>query len=290
MKHSSHSRLLGRAKNTEERPIVFIGSSTEGLQIAKQLQVGLSRVARCKLWTQGVFGLTQGTLESLIETAKSSDFAILVMTPDDLITKRAKKANIPRDNVIFELGLFMGALGRDRTFIVHSRDDSIDLPSDLAGITTATFQNDEDLGIALGEVCTLLEQAIDSRGKRLGEDEPSGVMSDLIGKWKGVWFVVEQGNKSPHANKDDIYFKRISGEKVFATGVHAKFGSYDLVGRINPAGVLTFYYKGDAQRHFSGGVVILRLKTNSRKEMSGFWYEFDANREVYGGETTWKKV
>lgn len=274
---------------TEERPVVFIGSSSEGLQIARHLQMCLSHVAACKLWTQDVFGLTQGTLESLIETARNSDFAILVMTPDDLVTKRTKRANMPRDNVIFELGLFMGSLGRSRTFIVCNRDNSTDLPSDLAGITTATFQSNEDWGIALREVCAVLERAIDAGGKRPGEEESSGVMSDLLGRWKGVWFVVEQGHKSPHANKDDIYFKRITGEQIFATGVHARWGNYDLLGRITPAGVLTFYYQGDAQRHFAGGVVILKMKTNSRKEMSGFWYEFDANREIYGGETIWKK-
>ena len=72
--------------------------------------------------------------------------------------------------------------------------------------------------------------------------------------------------------------------------MNPKFGNYELIGRITPGGVLTFYYEGDAKRHFSGGVLIIKLAINSREKMSGFWYEFDANREIYGGEVAWNKI
>ena len=129
-------------------PTIFIGSSAEGLHIAEALQLGLGRVATCTLWTQGVFGLTQGTLKSLVEATKTSDFAIiLVLTPDDLATKRGKKKCIPRDNVIFELGLFMGALGQARTFYVRDRDQAIELPTDLAGHNPRNFPRQREFGI-----------------------------------------------------------------------------------------------------------------------------------------------
>jgi predicted nucleotide-binding protein len=146
------------------RPSVFIGSSTEGLEIAKCLQRSLSRVARCQPWSRGVFGLSQTNIESLVAATRKSHFAILVLTPDDLATKRGKRKSIPRDNVIFELGLFMGALGREKTFIVHSRDVPIELPSDLAGITTATFSvEDDDLQGAVDEPSAEIELAITQR-------------------------------------------------------------------------------------------------------------------------------
>jgi hypothetical protein len=145
-----------------EKPRLFIGSSTEGKDIADMLQLGLDYDVEVTVWHQGVFGLSQGSLESLVQASRQFDFAALVLTPDDLTSKRGNNVNSPRDNVIFELGLFMGALGRDRTFIVHCRDEKLDLPSDLAGVTSATFakRTDGNLQAALGSVCTQIKNAI----------------------------------------------------------------------------------------------------------------------------------
>jgi hypothetical protein len=67
-----------------------------------------------------------------------------------------------RDNVIFELGLFIGALGREHTFMVYNRETPMELPSDLAGVTPATYgsRSDDNLAAALGVVCTQLKRAI----------------------------------------------------------------------------------------------------------------------------------
>lgn len=119
---------------------MFIGSSTEGKDIAETIQVLLEREVASTVWDQGVFALSTSTLETLVESLPEYDFATLVLTADDLVEKRDHAAKAPRDNVIFELGLFMGALGRRRTFVVHSRTDSPMLPTDLAGITTATYE------------------------------------------------------------------------------------------------------------------------------------------------------
>ena len=146
------------------KPTLFIGSSSQGLSVAKRLRQCLARTARCTIWTQGVFGLAEGTLESLVKATKKYDFAVLVLTPDDLAKKQRKKRSIPRDNVIFELGLFMGALGKERTFIVQSSHKRITLPTDLDGITRAKF-SDQDFT----EACTKLKQAIDSAPGRVRE-------------------------------------------------------------------------------------------------------------------------
>ena len=148
-----------------KRPVVFIGSSTEGLSIAEAIQINLEHKCDCVIWSQGVFGLGEGTLEALVRVVSTYDFAVLVLTPDDLVSKRENKGRQPRDNVLFELGLFMGRLGRDRTFIVHPRDTDLELPTDLAGITPATFaqRNAINLRAALGPVCTLLKDAMSAR-------------------------------------------------------------------------------------------------------------------------------
>jgi len=153
------------------RPSVFVGSSGEGLKIAKAIQVLLDRSCEVTIWSQGVFGLSQGTLESLVLALESFDFAILVLTPDDMTTSRHETEAAPRDNVLFELGLFMGGLGRDRTYIVYDRTKPIKLPTDLAGVTPATFEPHKsgNLESALGAPCTQIENAIGRNGLRPSE-------------------------------------------------------------------------------------------------------------------------
>ena len=141
-----------------ERPRVFIGCSVEGLPVAKLIQLQLEHNVDCKIWNQGLFGLSSGTLETLVAECHNFDFAIMVLTPDDIAIKRGVEGQIPRDNVMFELGLFMGALGRMKTFILVQT--GVSLPSDLAGITPASFDDPEfaiDKVAALGPTVTKLE-------------------------------------------------------------------------------------------------------------------------------------
>jgi predicted nucleotide-binding protein len=144
------------------KPRVFIGSSTEGLSIAEELQVSLDYVAECVIWNQGVFNLSQTVIEGIVDISGNFDFAIIVLTPDDALNKRGEIAPTPRDNLIFELGLFTGVLGRARTFMVHPRDVHLHLPSDLAGVTVATYaiRSDGNLAAALGPVCTRIKRAM----------------------------------------------------------------------------------------------------------------------------------
>lgn len=150
------------------RPALFIGSSSEGLRIAEAVQVVLDPVCEVELWTQGSFGLMQGTLESLVMALPRFDFAMLVLTADDLTTSRGVEKAAARDNVLFELGLFIGALGRDRTCMLYDRTTPPSLPSDLAGITAATFAPHAtgNLEAALGAPCTKIRSGIERLGIR----------------------------------------------------------------------------------------------------------------------------
>lgn len=156
-------------------PRLFIGSSSEGLSVAQHLQVELEGDAECTVWTQGTFGPSKNTLDSLIDVARDINFAALVLTPDDLITKRDKHGRSPRDNVLFELGLFTGALGKRKVFFVYCRDEPIELPSDLAGTTAVTYRarSDGNLQAALGPACTKIRSAMAARNSNdeLGNDQ-----------------------------------------------------------------------------------------------------------------------
>lgn len=156
-----------------DKPFIFIGSSTEGLEAAKGIQANLEYSCECQIWSQGLFGLSGGTLETLVKALNDFDFAILVLTEDDVTLSRDNEQKSPRDNVIFELGLFIGGLGLDRTFIVIDRKAKLKLPSDLGGITPATFEPPVKGTIqsALGTACLEIEQAI----KKLGARNEKGV-------------------------------------------------------------------------------------------------------------------
>lgn len=153
---------------TRVRPRVFVGSSREGLTIAQHLQLGLDHDCEVEPWTDGVFGLSQGSLEGLVTKIPSFDFAVMVLTADDMVTSRDSQAASPRDNVLFELGLFMGALGRDRTFMVHDRQHPPRLPSDLRGVTAATFEPHAsgNWTAALGAACTIVRTQVARLGLR----------------------------------------------------------------------------------------------------------------------------
>lgn len=147
---------------TAGRPQIFIGSSSESLPVAKAIQANLDMTAACTIWTQGVFGLSVSNIENLIDAANNFDFAVLIASSDDMRYKGGSNGYVPRDNVIFEIGLFLGMLGRRRTFIVYDRDRKPKLPSDLDGVCTATYSRDGHSSLlpALGAACTQIEAAI----------------------------------------------------------------------------------------------------------------------------------
>ena len=114
-------------------PKIFIGSSSEALQFARAIHAELQDVAECTVWKDGAFGLSAQTVESLVKNLRESDFGIFVFSADDIVTIRGDLLKVPRDNVIFEAGLFSGYLGPERCFIVVPQNSSIHLPSDLLG-------------------------------------------------------------------------------------------------------------------------------------------------------------
>jgi len=146
-----------------ERPRMFIGSSVEGLPIARALQAALQYdPVTVTVWTDGVFQAPRSTIHALEHAAKAADFAVLVLSPDDTVVSRGNQATAPRDNVVFELGLFVGALGHERTYIVRPRGVELKVPTDLLGVTPLDYQPTppQDLPSNLAPACTTLRQAV----------------------------------------------------------------------------------------------------------------------------------
>jgi Predicted nucleotide-binding protein containing TIR-like domain len=152
------------SENTSDLPSIFIGSSSEALEIAREVELHLQEVSVTTIWKNGVFNLGEATLESLMNALDQFDFAVMILSPDDLIETRGSNHTSPRDNILFELGLFMGRLGRSRTFIVSESDVDLKLPSDLSGITRAVYKRRDNLAAALSPTCTPIIKAVKSLG------------------------------------------------------------------------------------------------------------------------------
>jgi predicted nucleotide-binding protein len=128
-----------KARRSRNRPALFVGSSVEGLDVAYAIQENLQHDAEVTVWPQGVFELSDTAMKSLVSALTRSAFGIFVFTPDDRVWLRGTAYAAVRDNVIFELGLFTGKLGADRSFIVVAENTNIRIPTDLTGVTPGKY-------------------------------------------------------------------------------------------------------------------------------------------------------
>ena len=146
-----------------KKPRIFIGSSVEGLNVAYAIQENLKFVSENTVWTQGVFNLSESSLESLLAILDGCDFGIFVFTPDDYVKIRGEEDLTVRDNVLFELGLFIGRLGRNRCYIIIPDNKDFHLPTDLIGLTPGKYEatrSDNNLQAGTGSACHKIRENI----------------------------------------------------------------------------------------------------------------------------------
>lgn len=123
------------------KPRIFIGSSYESLQIAERIKNYFSSDYDCHLWSDDIFKSNESFMDTLMKSASLFDFGIMIFAKDDSAIVRGKEFDIPRDNMLFEYGLFLGRVGIDRAFIVVEKDTK--LPSDLFGITNVFYETEK---------------------------------------------------------------------------------------------------------------------------------------------------
>lgn len=184
------------------KPKLFVGSATEDLDIAYAVQENLDRDADVSVWTQGVFEPSKSTIESLVIALKVSDLAVFIFSPNDVTRIRDSHEPTVRDNVLFELGLFIGYLGRERAFIVTPRGHDLRIASDLLGISTIEYEagrQDGNLVAALGAACNKIRKALKKLGpiaRRMPVIHPLNIEFRLeyhqetqkqIAAWQRIW-------------------------------------------------------------------------------------------------------
>ena len=147
---------------------LFLGSSGKQEKLLQALTRGLSDIARVEPWTTS-FNPGTSTLERLLELTQEVDFAAFVFAQDDWTTSDAPASSqpepgqaSPRDNVVFEAGLFGGVLGMRRTFILHA--SGAKLPSDLLGLTCVRYA-DAVTPSEIRAVNQKLRKAIENEGR-----------------------------------------------------------------------------------------------------------------------------
>lgn len=145
-----------------EKPTVFIASSSEAISVAEAVHIKLEQDLRPRLWVNA-FDLSSITITTLMNKTKEVDYAVFVFHPDDKTLIREKEYSTIRDNVLLELGMFIGSLGLERCFILapKSAESTFRLPTDLAGVTASFYDDqDEDYADAVTGSCAKMKQAI----------------------------------------------------------------------------------------------------------------------------------
>jgi tetratricopeptide (TPR) repeat protein len=165
------------------KPRAFIGSSVEGLPIAYAVQQNLLHDAEITVWSQGVFDLSATTIESLDLALSGTDFGIFVFSKDDALLFRNEQVSVVRDNVLFEFGLFIGRIGRDRVFFIVPDDvNSVRIPTDLLGVTPGKYETnrtDGNMQSATGPVCHQIRTKIQTLGSHPSRSSPPDLPETL---------------------------------------------------------------------------------------------------------------
>lgn len=232
--------------NEEMKPRAFVGSSVEGLNVAYAVQQNLMHDAEVTVWDQGVFELSSTTIESLTKTLGENDFGIFVFSRDDLVKIRNKELPAVRDNVLFEFGLFIGRMGRERVFFLLPTDGELHLPSDLLGVTAGRYdatRSDGSMQAATGPAC----HQIRTQMKALGA---------LPGRTIAVLGVDETATASPasHSWLHDFFTERYaeaiktlesrlqqeSGDDALTTKAWLLYCQQKLAKAINPDALIKF--------------------------------------------------
>jgi len=248
------------------KPRIFLGSSGKQAKLLQAITRGLAEVAEVESWTT-TFNPGRSTLDRLVELSREVDFAAFVFAQDDWTTMDASEPGqaSPRDNVVFEAGLFGGALGIRRTFILHANGSK--LPSDLLGLTSIRY----DPAGGPAEVRAInqkLRKAIEAEGRR----------GPVEGLWWQLSLTVRTEEEPSAVSLLQIARDRDGDLTVNGRGwqedgtISSRYWSEAAKERSDPAG-LFYCWKGERPRDANApqleGTGEIRVETADRA--TGYW-------------------
>jgi hypothetical protein len=246
------------------KPRIFLGSSGQQAELLDALTRGLEDVADVEPWTT-TFNPGTSTLQRLVDLTHEVDFAAFIFAQDDWTSHgEAPGQASPRDNVVFEAGLFGGVLGMRRTFILHA--NGAKLPSDLLGLTCVRYA--ETTPAEVKEINQKLRHAIETEGR--------------LAKIEGLWWqhsLTLRTEQEPSA----VSLLRISRDRTGALSVNgaawqedgtisARYRSEAARELRDPSGIF-YFWNGERPRHPDApqleGTGEIRLESVDRA--SGYW-------------------
>jgi len=254
-----------------DKPRIFLGSSGKQTKLLEALMRGLEDVANVDPWTTS-FNPGTTTLERLVELSHEVDFAAFVFAQDDWTTANTSTAPSsesgqasPRDNVVFEAGLFGGVLGMRRTFILHASGSK--LPTDLLGLTSIRYGEEADAAEIQG-VCEKLKRAIENYGR--------------LARIEGLWWqfsLTERSEREPSV-VSLLRIKRGRDHALEITGrawrqdgkLSARYWSEATREKKEPSGI--FYYH-KLERPLDPGAPLMEgtgeILVETADRASGYW-------------------
>jgi hypothetical protein len=225
-----------------DMPRIFLGSSTAQIPLVDAITAGISDIARVEPWTT-VFNAGTTTIERLLELTHQVDFAAFVFAHDDWTSDTPTSAApiaSPRDNVVFEAGLFGGVLGMRRCFILHAKGAK--LPTDLLGLTSIRY---DDATADADAVIAKLRSAILARSAELGVG--------IEGAWWQFSLTARTADEPSalsllHVTRDAAGALAVSGRSWRDDGtLSARYWSEATKERTTPSGVF-YYFNGERPR------------------------------------------
>jgi hypothetical protein len=208
---------------------VFIGSSVGGLNVARAIRSGIRHETDPTLWNEGVFRLMSTSIEDLVAASQAFDFAVFIFHPDDQVAIRDQAQFMVRDNVLFELGLFMGSIGRGRCFFVAPQErDDFRIPTDLAGLNPADYDSGgQNIDAAVGDACFRILQVIARVGPVQRETEVTLYSTTARFEptdFQGVEARIWKGDKpSSHTGRGHLSFPGEGALRVQRDNTDGKF-------------------------------------------------------------------
>lgn len=254
-----------------DKPRIFLGSSAKQQKLLQAITRGLEEVAEVIPWTTS-FNPGTMTLERLLELTRQVDFAAFIFARDDWTATSPPASDpatagqaSPRDNVVFEAGLFGGVLGMRRTFILHA--NGAKLPSDLQGLTSVRY-DDATTAAEIKVINQKLRKAIESERR--------------AARIEGQWWQLSQTERSAlepsvvsllRVSRDRDGAIEMSGRSWAEDGtLSARYGSEAAKERKDPSGIF-YYWKGERPRNPNApqvcGTGEIRLESEDRA--TGYW-------------------
>jgi hypothetical protein len=254
------------------KPRIFLGSSGKQANLLEALTRGLEDIARVEPWTT-VFNPGVSTLERLFELTREVDFAAFVFAQDDWTAVNTQSSPTdnsgqasPRDNVVFEAGLFGGTLGMRRTFILHA--NGAKLPTDLLGLTSVRYDGSVKTAAEIEAICQKIRNAIENEGRA----------SRIEGYW-WQFSLTERTEKEPSAlsllkiSRDRNGALEIAGQAWQEDGtLSSRYRSEAVKERTDPPGVF-YYWNGERPLHTNAPQLwgTGEIKLESADRASGYW-------------------